>query len=530
MLPAASSPSVPRRRAARRAHRALSVQAAALLSTAVLLLSACGDPEPVSSSATSPQRPTTSAPTATGPTAPITSEPDAAPAIAGIPDDWSPAPLAWHACDRPSITECATLRVPLDWSDVDGATIDLAIGRQRALREPIGPLLLNPGGPGASGLEFLSYSPTSPEVRDRFDLVSWDPRGVGDSTSVSCGTGSAELFAHDPSPDDAAEAEALEQAAAALSGQCAGDLALLEQIGTWNVARDMEAIRRALGSPPLNYLGFSYGTHIGQAYAELFPDQIRSMVLDGVVDPAQGFSEFLLGQTVAFDAAFERNAAACAAAGRSACGVDDLGAAYDQVMAMVETAPLGSGSRSVGPGELGTAAVATSYRSDGWTDLGPALKEALDGDGSELWRLAASYYDFGSYGAYAGVVCTDSAPPRGAEAFREFAAQAEALSPRFGAGVANEMLPCATWPAEPSGEPTAITAPGAPPILVVGNTGDAATPYDNAVIVADRLTSGVFVTADIDGHTAYGSNRCVTRVVDDYLIRLIVPSSDPHCS
>ncbi|MDQ2678414.1 MAG: alpha/beta hydrolase [Actinomycetota bacterium] len=496
----------------------------AALVAALLVLSGCTRAEPITSSATSPQRPTST-------TAPTTSEPvDALGSVPGIPEGWSPAPLAWGACDDPSITECATLTVPLDWSDVEGPTIDLALGRQRALREPIGPLLMNPGGPGASGLEFLSYSPVSSELRDRFDLVSWDPRGVGGSNAVSCGAGSAELFSLDPSPDDAEETAALEQAAATLTSGCAGDLALLEQIGTWNVARDMEAIRRALGSPPLNYLGFSYGTHIGQAYAEMFPGEIRAMVLDGVVDPAQGFTEFLLGQTVAFDAAFERNAAACAAAGRSACGVDDLGAAYDQVMAQVEAAPLGSGTRTVGPGELGTAAVATSYRSDGWSDLGPALSDALDGDGSELRRLAESYYDFGSYGAYAGVVCTDSAPPRGAAAFREFVAQAEALSPRFGAGVANEMLPCATWPAAPTGDPTAITAPGAPPILVVGNTGDAATPYENAVVVAERLSSGVLVSADIDGHTAYGSNQCVTRVVDDYLIRLVVPSTDPRCS
>ena len=498
--------------------------AVAALIAVLLVLTGCSRAEPPTASARSAERPTST-------TEPTTSEPeDSAPSVEGIPDDWRPEPLAWAACEDPAITECATLAVPLDWSDVDGPTIDLALGRQRALREPIGPLLMNPGGPGASGLEFLAYSPVSPEVRDRFDLVSWDPRGVGASTPVACGADSAELFSQDPSPDDAEETAALERAAEELASSCASDLALLEQIGTWNVARDMEAIRRALGSPPLNYLGFSYGTHIGQAYAELFPDEIRAMVLDGVVDPAQGFAEFLLGQTAAFDAAFDRNVAACAAAGRAACGVDDLGAAFDEVMAQVESAPLRSSAGSVGPGELGTAAVVTSYRNDGWSDLGPALDDALRGDGSDLRRLADSYHDFGSYGAYAGVVCTDSAPPRGEAAFRDFVAQAESLSPRFGAGVANEMLPCATWPAAPTGDPTAITAPGAPPILVIGNTGDAATPYENAVVVAERLSSGVLVTADIDGHTAYGSNQCVTRVVDDYLIRLIVPSTDPRCS
>ncbi len=499
-----------------------------MLAVVAIVLSACGSDEPLASSATSPQRPapstsTTEEPTGTGGAATDVS-------VSGIPDDWQPDPPVWGACEDHDITECTTIEVPLDWSDVDGPSIELAVGRQRALTEPIGPLLMNPGGPGASGLEFLSYSPVSEQVRDRFDLISWDPRGIGSSTSVTCGAGSAELFAQDPSPDDPTEQAALESAAAAISSSCDADIDLLEHIGTWNVARDMEAIRRALGSPPLNYIGFSYGTHIGQAYAEMFPDEIRTMVLDGVVDPAQGFEEFLLGQAEAFDAAFERNAAACAAAGPSRCGVDELGVAFDEVLAKVEQAPLGSGSRTVGPGELGTAAVATSYGSDGWTDLGPALRDALDGDGSGLRTLAESYYDFGSYGAYAGVVCTDTAPPRGEAAFRDFAARAEALSPRFGAGVANEMLPCATWPAAPTGEPVAITAPGAPPILVVGNTGDPATPYESAVAVAERLSSGVLVTADIEGHTAYGSNSCVTRVVDDYLVRLVVPASDPQCS
>ncbi len=168
--------------------------ALAALTAALLVLTGCSDAEPISSSATSPPRPTST-------TEPTTSEPAEEPetvAVTGIPDDWTPAPLAWGACEDPAITECTTLAVPLDWSDVQGPTIDLALGRQRALREPIGPLMMNPGGPGASGLEFLSYSLVSSEVRDRFDLVSWDPRGVGASTAVSCGAGSAELFAQRP--------------------------------------------------------------------------------------------------------------------------------------------------------------------------------------------------------------------------------------------------------------------------------------------------------------------------------------------
>ncbi len=449
--------------------------------------------------------------------------------LAGIPDDWRPEPLRWRDCSLPRDGQCATLSVPLDWQDPDGRQVELALGRIPAGGEPIGALVMNPGGPGGSGLDLLSWDPTSAVVADRFDLVSWDPRGVGRSTAVECDRGVARLQSVDPDPDDSTEQARLDTSAAAVSEACEDDLDLLAHVGTSDVARDLEAIRLALGDEALNYLGFSYGTHIGQLYAAMYPTRIRSMVLDGVVDPALGYEEFLLGQAAAFDEAFDDNAAACAKAGPSRCGVDDLTAAYDEVLATVETSPLRGGDRPVGPAELTTAAIQTGYGEQGWRSLGKALAAALDGDGSALWRLADAYYQAGGYTSYAAVVCTDSVPPSGAEAYRAFADRARQVAPRFGGAVANELAPCATWPVAPTGSPLAIVASGAPPIVVIGNTGDPATPLENAVAVADSLESGVLLTVDTDGHTAYGSNLCATDLVDDYLIDLVVPEEGTVC-
>ncbi|MGB3413044.1 MAG: alpha/beta hydrolase [Microthrixaceae bacterium] len=436
----------------------------------------------------------------------------------------------WIDCAEVPGGQCATLQVPLDWDSPGGDMITLALGRIKATGERHGSVVINPGGPGASGLGLLRSNPLSSTLTEHFDTVSWDPRGVGHSTAVKCGQAVPAMLGLDPDPDSPAEQQALDAAAKKVSEQCASsDSELLAHVSTAEVARDLEAIRVAIGDEPLNYVGFSYGTHIGQIYAELHPKEIRTMVLDGVVDPSEGFSEFLSGQTRAFDASFDRNVRACSEAGIKRCGVKDLGKAYDEVRSQVEQEPLGSGSTRVGPAELGTAAVMSAYWADGWVRLGPALAKALDGRPAELRRLADTYTDLAGYSAYAAVVCTDSPPPSGQVAYRKFSDELRRVSPRLGGVIANEMLPCATWPVKAEKDAKAITAEGAPPILVVGNTGDPATPYSNAVDVSQTLASGVLITADIGGHTAYASDACVTKVVDDYIVELVVPTSDPHC-
>ena len=450
----------------------------------------------------------------------------------GFPDGWEAPELEWGPCPAGGDQlECATLPVPLDWSEPDGPTIDLALGRIRATGDRIGSLVTNPGGPGGSGLDFLASLPLTPATGRRFDTVSWDPRGVGRSQGIDCDSGVDAFTALDSSPDDPAEAAALDGAAAAISSECAASASapLLPHVGTAEVTRDLEAIRLALRDGPLNYVGFSYGTRIGSEYAARFPDRIRAMVLDGVVDPTLGFTQFLTEQAVGFERAFDAGARACAAAGPESCGVDDLAAAYDRVLAGAEAGSIGRPGGSFGPSDVVVGATYSSYLTDGWAELGPALARAEQGDTTALEGLAQSYYDFGGYPAYAAVVCTDDAPPSGPEEFREFAAAAAAAAPRFGAAVANEMLPCATWPVEATTERTPPADPTLPPILVVGSTGDPATPFANAEAVAARTPNAVLLTVESDGHTAYGGTPCVDRIVDRYLIDLTVPAPGTTC-
>jgi pimeloyl-ACP methyl ester carboxylesterase len=497
----------------------LTLALAAVVLTAAPL-AACSSTEDAAPRTTTTTRPTTTVtvPTTAGPTA------------NGFPADWVAPELRWTDCEVGDRTECTRMEVPLDWSAPAGPKVELALARQRATGERVGTLLSNPGGPGGSGLELLSYGSFTRKVYQQFDVVSWDPRGVGGSTPATCGDGIAPFLTNDPDPDNPDEQAAIERAAKAVADSCAADaLTLFEHIGTPDVARDLEAIRRALGNEPLNYLGFSYGTQIGQQYAEFFPGNIRTMVLDGVVDPSLGYTEFLLGQTKAFDDAFNRAAADCARAGAKECGVPDLGAAYDRVRARVELETLPAGDQRVGPSELATAATYVAYLSDGWRDLGPALAAALKGDGTALLDLANSYYDNEGYPTYAGVTCTDTPPPKGAEEYRKFADRAELVSPRFGGAVANELLPCAFWPVAPTGTPGPAQVVGAPPVLVVGNTGDPATPYSNAVAVSRQLPGAVLLTVEAGGHTAYGSNACATRTVDAYLVATTLPAPGAVC-
>ncbi|MCZ7630436.1 MAG: alpha/beta hydrolase [Microthrixaceae bacterium] len=414
--------------------------------------------------------------------------------------------------------------------DPTGESIDLAVARTRATGTRIGTLVTNPGGPGASGIEFLGRSPLGTRLAENFDIVSWDPRGVGASAPVECDEHTDELYLADPTPEDDAERAAAQQVAAQVAEDCgAAGGPLLEQLSTAEVARDLEAIRLALGSEKLNYLGFSYGTRIGQEYADLFGDRIRSMALDGVVDPALGFEEFLIEQAEAFDAAFERHADACTRAGEPECGVADLIDAYNRVVEATEASTIDAQGTSLEPAQVVTAATYTAYMGDGWALLGPALADALAGDGTDLAELAASYVGLSEYGPYAGVVCTDTAHPDGPAAYQAFMRRATQASARFGASVAGEMMPCATWLVAAQDTARAITAPDAPPILVVGNTGDPATPLSNAESVAESLHSGVLLVVESEGHTAHGSNACAAGIIDAYLIDLEIPEPGTRC-
>ncbi len=454
------------------------------------------------------------------------------PAIDDSLGGFEPSPVAWETCPRASTAQCGEIAVPLDWDDPDGPTIDLAVAMSPARGDRVGALLLNPGGPGAEGRSMAFRSPVGDDVAERFDMVGFDPRGVGESDGLECGRGVDRFLSIDSSPDDLEEQAELEQAAEDVASECATtDADLVANMGTDSVAKDVEAIRRALGGEPLNYIGFSYGSLIGLRYLDLFGSNVRTMVLDGVVDPTLPLTEWLAGQARALETAIDSIFESCDSSAR--CPLDDAARSYDELAASVEDQPLDSnsavGPSALGPSELATAAIMATYAPQLRTPLIEAVADAEGGDPDPLLRLTSQYYSFGGFTSYVSVVCSDSDHPRGAEQWRSFADDLADISPRFGPSVANELLPCAFWSAEPDPTTGVVTAPDAPAVLVLGNRGDAATPYENSIAVADMLDTGVLVSYDGDGHTSYGASRCVDDVVDLYLIEGTAPDADPDC-
>jgi pimeloyl-ACP methyl ester carboxylesterase len=375
-------------------------------------------------------------------------------------------------------------------------------------------------------------------VRERFDLVAFDPRGVGRSAPLRCAS-TAELdrwFALDPSPDDAGELEALVEGSAALTSACArGAGRLLGHLSTADAAADLERVRVALGGEPLTYLGFSYGTTIGAAYLDRFPEQVRAMVLDSAFPRSLTWEQVLTGQATGFDRALTAFLADCE---RRDCAYrqqvsGELPAAYDRLVARVDDAPLpADGTRQVGPGELSLAVAAALYdRESLWPALAEALAAAEQGDGVLLLALADAYLGRGPEGysnvneANLAVNCSDRPWPDDPAAYVALAERLAAQAPRFGSSVALSGLSCATWPAKAEAQPQEVTGEGAPPVLVLGTTGDPATPYAWSVGLAEQLDSGVLLTHRGQGHTVYDVDgpACVVEAVDAYLLTLEVP-------
>lgn len=477
---------------------------------------------------TSTQPPTTTTtvapPTTAGPPPDTTPGPTAS----GFPEGWTPPPLQWSACRGESGFQCATLRVPRDWANPNSpATVELALAKQPATGAKLGTLFANPGGPGASGKQFLFGNPFKAALAERFDLVSWDPRGVGDSTHLRCGSKVRPFLEADSDPDNAAEQRNLDSAAKALADECGQkDADMLAFVGTDDTVRDLEALRLAVGDDHLNYFGFSYGTFIGERYLALFPTHVRAMVLDGVVNPTEGLVGLLQGQTTAITGAIARAFASCTT---TTCKTTPPATSYDRAKARVERAPLDTASGPLGPSELATGAIYATYDPSLWPSLNRAIAQAAQGNGDGMARLASGYYDIGDWTAYAAITCLDSAHPTGSVDFQRFVDGLRSASPNFGGPIGNEMLPCAYWPVAPKVVTGAVRAEQSPDVLVVGNRGDAATPYDDAVFVSKMLAHGHLVSYNGQGHTSYGRDDCVDEAIHRYLIDLVVPPEDPQC-
>ena len=469
------------------------------------------------------------------------------PAGCGDDDPVAPAPassIVWTECG--GTLECATFEVPFDHdAPDDGRTFSLPLVRQPAADPSarIGSLIVNPGGPGGSGVSWAKMASIAlpKAIRDHFDLVGFDPRGQAESEpGIDCVDDLGPFLAADTSPDSQAEREALLAATDALVAGCAERSAeLLPHVGTDQVVRDIDALRAELGDEKLTFLGLSYGTFLGAMYAEAYPERVRALVLDAALDPRLSGEEFITGQALAFEAQLDDFLADCAA--DKMCpfySEGDPAAAYDAIQAAVEAAPMKVGDRTLGPGEFSYGVSAALYRPTAWKKLADALALAAEGDGSELLAFADGYADRaedGSYGdvleVYYGVTSVDTTFTEDLSVYEALTAEMASKAPRLGVYLPYSALPSARWPVEPWRTPGPVTAQGAPPILVVGSTRDPATPYPWAVSLAEQLSSGVLLTREGNGHVAFlRGNTCIDGAVTDYLVSLKVPAEGTVCN
>lgn len=504
--------------------------------TIVILVASCGatptvDPVrvPDSTRVTGEAGSTVPAPTSTFPISPGTTD------ITSVsPAPFIPAPASWRTC-LPAGYQCASVEVPLDYTAPDGPRITLAVQRRPANdgSRRIGSLLYNPGGPGSSGVQSLPGIVTElgASALDVFDVVGFDPRGVGGSVPLTCDRAGYTFLEQDLSrPDPAAS---VDDAARRWGESCEEQNGpLLPHLGTRNVALDLESLRQALGDERLTYAGFSYGSLIGLVYAELFPSHIRAMLLDGVVDPTLTAEQATIGQSVAIDLALDKFVAwcpqhrgECPITGDAAAAIDDL---YTQARDQPLTGTLNGEAVYLGPTLIYLALVASTYDASDRPRLARAIQAARQGDGSLVNELVGEYLDAASLGLNTAVNCLDSVTPTGA-AFERLVSEAAGAAPRSGVFNANSQRPCGFWPVPPDPLPVTYRAVGSPPILVFGTTGDNATPYANAQHVAGLLEDAHLVTLDADRHAAIGANACVTSIQAAYLVSLTIPSEGTRC-
>ncbi|MHB8341747.1 MAG: alpha/beta hydrolase [Mycobacteriales bacterium] len=450
--------------------------------------------------------------------------------------------LAWVSCQ--GSYQCATLSVPLDYAAPAGRQISLALIRSSATdpAERIGDLVINPGGPGESTLGEFGFlvGQLSASLRAHFTIVGFDPRGVGQSTPVTCldGPGLDRFFALDLDPQTLAQQQALVSGAQAFAAGCeARSGYLLPFVGTVNAARDIDAIRAALGDRTISYFGFSYGTYLGAEYAQEFPTHLRAAALDGALDPTLPPVVSTDDQSVGFEDELLAFIANCA--GQAACSWNPPGgrlADLQSLLARLATQPLQVAGRALTESEAFYGVGAALYSPSTWSLLAQALQAADAGNGSPLLQLSDFYTERNSNGTYSNAIeaelavdCRDAPWPTAPATYFADAAAAAHAAPVFGAPNLLSSLPCAFWPARASGPTPPLRALGAPPILVVATTGDPATPYAEGVALSRELVSGHLLTRVGEGHTGYNSSACVQADVDRYLETLALPAPGTRC-
>lgn len=470
------------------------------------------------------------------------------PPAAAVPVAESPN-LQWRPCPGHDAVQCADLLVPIDPAAPERGQVTLALARRPATTPDarIGSLVIEPGGPGLSGLEevFAGVELSTPEVAARYDIVGFDPRGVGRSAPLWCFDtaqmdGYLDQLAGVGWELDASAAAVQEFAWTAESfGQGCADAgsALLPFLGTRYAAADLDRIRAALGEQTLTYLGWSYGTKLGAVYADMFPDRVGRMVLDSAIDPALSLVEFNAGQAQGLETALGRFLEYCSTtvecplpAGRQAATVAMKG--------FLQSLPV----ERVTPGAL-TQADAMSALTTAMYDpeeyfpqLVPALATGMSGDGQALQEIGGNYGEQSPdepsnfLNALYAINCFDSTPTPDVAGTAQLAADWDRNAPIFGAPNAWGGLRCTTFPARDPLGPRSVSAPDAPPILIVTAVRDAATPTEWSRSLADQLTSSVLIEVDHDVHAVYpAGSGCVATLVDDYLLTGAMPAGDTMC-
>lgn len=453
--------------------------------------------------------------------------------------------ITWKKCDEGS---CGTIEVPLDYANPTGKTINVAVAREAATgKHRLGSLLMNPGGPGVSGVDFLKdvVSVVPKQVRAAYDLVSFDPRGVQRSAPVSCVDAEQldSLIGDDVDTTTAAGRAEYEAAWQSFAEGCDARMgAELGHIDTQSAARDMDVLRAVLGDPSLAYLGFSYGTNLGATYAELFPQRVGRMVLDGAMPPDLTSNEITLGQAQGFEEELRAYIEDCQG-GKGCPLTGDVQHGLDQITALLDRAranPLPTGSSRHLTASLAYNGIAQAlYTTNFWPTLTKGLSEALtQGTGRILLALADFYADREADGTYStntmqafpAISCVDQVSDASPAAMAAQAAALQKVAPTVARYFSYGALSCKHWPVPAVGPLPSYAAQGAAPILVVGTTGDPATPYAWAQHLAEELSSGQLLTYVGNGHTAYlSSNSCVNDAVDAYLLTGAMPAKGKRC-
>ncbi|QJU54515.1 alpha/beta hydrolase [Herbiconiux sp. KACC 21604] len=481
------------------------------------------------------------------PSAPTTSTPTAEDVPADLQRFYGQV-LEWQPCSGSFL--CTTAIAPLDWNDPTGDTIELALIKKPASGgERLGSLFVNPGGPGGSAYDMVEQSAdfaAHPEVQQSYDLIGYDPRGTGHSDAVRCLTDAErDAWLYDIIPGERGSKEWIEaytKAAADFGAKCAENTGpLLEHIDTESTTRDLDMLRAAVGDTKLNYLGYSYGTFLGAIYADNFPDKVGRMVLDGAEDPRSSGFDITISQAAGFENALKSYLADCAS--RSDCwfdgSADSALTGIQKLLAQVDESPVrASDGRELGSSSLLTAIFYPLYNESSWPYLDTLFTSVADGQADYAFQLADAYNSRNPDGSYAdnliesfnAISCADYPAQTDPGVIAEQNEKLIEASPTVGPYWTFGDIGCAEWPYPSTRVPGPVTAAGSDPILVVGTTGDPATPYAWAEALADQLENGHLVTFEGEGHTAYNSSSCVAAVVDDYFLTGTVPASDPECT